>query len=182
MNWQNQEKRSQGPLFAFIDLLFLLVSFLVLVLFFVQLKKTEAQEQLEQVQQKLAVSEKRKSAIEETLAKMAPVIEQFTVKSKRELGRRRAREARAIRRRSRTTVKIEYGIEKDGRIRYKEKSYTVGEFNTKVVTFLRKDNWIAFRAFAGPKIPFGVVVDFRRKLLKNRGEFDTYWDNLRSGR
>ena len=48
----------------------------------------------------------------------------------------------------------------------------------KYLRLLRKDRWIAFRAFAGPQTPFGTVVRLRRRLLKGSGEFDTYWDNV----
>lgn len=177
-NVLSEERRATGPLFAFIDLLFLLVAFLVLVLFFVQFRKSEAQVKLEQVQEKLAVSEEERSAIEKTLETLTPLIEQFTLKNNRELERRRAREAREIRRRRRTTVKVEYRIEKGGGIEYEGRRYTLEAFKKGVIQKLRKDNWIAFRAYAAPETAFGTVVQFRRDLLESSGEFDTYWDNL----
>ena len=48
------EKRSQGPLYATIDLLFLLVCFFLLLMFFMQQNKNAAQSQMEAAQQTLA--------------------------------------------------------------------------------------------------------------------------------
>ncbi|MCZ6534156.1 MAG: hypothetical protein O7A08_14485, partial [SAR324 cluster bacterium] len=61
---------------------------------------------------------------------------------------------------------------------YRNEQYSLAGFKEQVVDRLRKDNWVAFHALAAPATQFGKVVAFRRKLLKNSGEFDTYWDNL----
>lgn len=178
MNPYVEEKRSQGPLIAFIDLLFLLVAFLVLVLFFMQMNKTDAEVELERVQEKLAVVEEKKTALEETLSRLAPVIEQFTLQKRKEAERRRAEAARELRRRQRSTVMLRYHIESDGMIRYDERRYTLEQFRREVVEELRRKHWIAFRAFAEGETPFGTVVAFRQALLKDSNEFDTYWDNV----
>ena len=180
MSGRMVEKHSQGGLFAFIDLLFLLVAFLVLMIFFMQLKKASAEVELEQVQERLEAAEETKSVLEETLERLAPVIEQFTVRESREAEKRRAAAAKEIRRKSRTTARLNYSIEQDGSIRYNDRSYTMAQF-TRLVEELRKDQWISFRATASPDTPFGTVVAQRRILLENSGEFDTYWDNLATG-
>jgi len=178
----NSEKRTQVSLFSFIDLLFLLVAFLVLVIFFMQIRKSAAEVELEKVQQKLSVVEEKKSAIEDTLTRFAPVIEQFTIQKKKEIEKRQAMAAREIRKRRRTTVKLNYNVDAVGKIIYGGKSYTLERFKSEVVEKLRKEHWIAFRAYAEPETPFGTVVNFRAALLSGSGEFDTYWDNLTSNK
>ncbi len=173
-----EEKRSQGPIIAFIDLLFLLVAFLVLILFFVKTNKSEAEVRLKSTEQQLAKVQEEKTTIQTTLAEFAPIIEKFAVMERKEALRRRALAARDQRRKARRTIKIDYRIHKDGSIAYDGRTYTLDGFKTEVVDKLRKDKWIAFRAYAGSDTPFGQVVAYRRRLLKNSGEFDTYWDNL----
>ncbi len=176
------EKRSNAPLFAFIDLLFLLVAFMVLVLFFMKTEKTDAQVQLETVQQRLATVEKKKSAIEAALAKLSPLVEQFALQERKEVRRRQALAARDVRRKRRGMVKLAYRIEKDGTIVYDERAFSVQQFKKEGVDPYRKSSWLAFRVLANPDTPFGLVVRFRRKLLEGAGEFDTYWDNLTNKR
>ena len=168
----------QGHLFAFVDLLFLLLAFLVLVLFFIKTERSSAEVELEQVQEKLATVEKEKSAVKATLAKLAPMIEQFALQERREVERRRALAARDLRRRKRSTVRVTYRIQADGTIIYEDQEYTLQRFKAEVVDRYRKGHWVGFLAFAGPSTPFGTVVRYRRKLLEGSGEFDTYWDNL----
>lgn len=175
-----EERRSQGPLFAFIDLLFLLVAFLVLVLFFMKTEKTSSQVNMETTQQRLATVEKEKSAIEAALAKLSPLVEQFALQERKEVRRRQALSARDIRRKQRATIRLSYRIETDGTVIHDNKSYSLERFRKEVVVPYRKGNWLAFRAFAAPDTPFGTVVRFRRRLLAKAGEFDTYWDNLTS--
>ena len=174
-----QEKRSQGGLFAFIDLLFLLVAFMVLMIFFMQLKRTSAEVELEEVQQRLEAAEETRSTLEEQLERLAPVIEKFMVRESREAEKRRAAAAKEIRKKSRAYAKLSYIIGKDGTIGYNGRVYTMAQFRV-LVENLRKDKWVAFRATASPDTPFGTVVAQRRILLENSGEFDTYWDNLGS--
>ncbi|HKJ92745.1 MAG TPA: hypothetical protein VJ957_06235, partial [Longimicrobiales bacterium] len=57
-------------------------------------------------------------------------------------------------------------------------TYTLGTFLAQVVAPLRKDHWVAFRAYAAPQTPFGSVIEQRQVLLKDSNEFDTYWDNV----
>lgn len=173
------EKKSQGGLFAFIDLLFLLVAFMVLVIFFIKNIKSETEVRLESAQDKLATLEQEKSALDEALAKIAPLLDKFAINQYKEAERRRALAARDLRRKSRDKIKLSYRISADGTIMHRGKNYTPEEF-TQVVDELRKDKWIAFRAYANPETPFGAVVNFRKKLLKSSGEFDTYWDNVTS--
>ena len=172
------EKKSQGGLFAFIDLLFLLVAFLVLVLFFIKTVKSEAEVRLERAQDKISTMEQDKSALDEAMAKVAPLLDKFAVLQRKEAERRRALAARDLRRKARDKVKLSYWIAPDGTVRYLDQTYTLEEFKTQVVDKLRKDKWIAFRAYAQPDTPFGKVIEFRRNLLKGSGEFDTYWDNV----
>ncbi|MCZ6841556.1 MAG: hypothetical protein O7G32_01855 [SAR324 cluster bacterium] len=173
-----EEKRSQGPFIAFIDLLFLLVAFLVLILFFVRTTESEAEVRLEATQEQLAVVQKEKTVIEAALAQLAPIMEKFAFIEHKEAMRRRALAARDLRRKARPTVRLNYRIRQDGTIFYRNEQYSLAGFKEQVVDRLRKDNWVAFHALAAPATQFGKVVAFRRKLLKNSGEFDTYWDNL----
>ena len=174
------EKKSQGGLFAFIDLLFLLVAFMVLVIFFIKNVKSEAEVRLESAQDKLATLEQEKSALDEALSKIAPLLDQFNIQQHKEAERRRALAARDLRRKARDKIKLSYRIAPDGTIFHRGKSYTMENFKAQVVDKLREDKWIAFRAYASPETSFGTVVRFRGKLLKNSGEFDTYWDNVTS--
>jgi len=174
---RTQESKSQGSLFAFIDLLFLMVAFLVLLIFFMQLKKTSAESELENVQRELEESTQKQSALEETLNRLAPVLEQFTVRQHREAEKRRAAAAKEIRRRSRATERVVYTISKDGTVVYNNRVYTLAQFKV-LIDNMRKTKWIRFRGTATPDTPFGLVVAQRRVLLENSNEFDTYWDNL----
>ena len=173
-----EEKRTQGHLFAFIDLLFLLVAFFILVLFFVRDRKVEAVTAMEQVQQKLAAVGEEQTSIQATVTALAPMIEQFGLRKIKEAEQRRDQAARDLRRRRRTTLKLEYQIERNGKILYKDRRYSLDAFRTGIVERLRKLHWIAFRAYASPETPFGLVVNYRRAVLADRSEFDTYWDNL----
>ncbi len=168
----------QGHLFAFVDLLFLLLAFLVLVLFFIKTERSSSQVELEQVQDRLATVEKEKSAVKATLAKLAPMIEQFALQERREVEMRRALAAREMRRRKRGTVRVTYRIRADGTIIHEDQEYDLQRFKAEVVDRYRAGHWVGFRAFAGASTPFGTVVRYRRKLLEGAGEFDTYWDNL----
>ena len=100
--------------------------------------------------------------------------------SERELAKQRERRLanRRKRRAQRATARLEYQLEPDGRIRYKNRLYTLAGFRRDVVTPLRRRKWVSFRAFAGPVIPFGLVVESRRYMLRDGNEFDAYWDNV----
>jgi biopolymer transport protein ExbD len=172
------EKRSTGPLVAFIDLLFLLVAFFVLMLFFLHEQKTEAEAQLEQTQQQLETVRARKSAVEAMIGELQPFMGEITMLRKAEEERRRAEAARELRQRSKTTFRLEYEVLADGDILYRERAFPLHRFAAEIVEPLRGSHWIAFRGYARPETPFGRVVQSRRVLLENRQEFDTYWDNL----
>ena len=171
MALRTEEKKTQGHLFAFIDVLFLLVAFFVLVLFFVRDREVEAVAAMEKVQEKLAAAGEEQTSFQATVTALSPMIEQFAL-------RKTKAAARDLRRRRRTTFRLEYRIERDGRILYKNRPYSLDGFRKGVVERLRKRHWIAFRAFAVPETPFGLVVNYRRAVLADRNEFDTYWDNL----
>ena len=173
-----EEKKTQGHLFAFIDVLFLLVAFFVLVLFFVRDREVEAVAAMEKVQEKLAAAGEEQTSFQATVTALSPMIEQFALRNNKEAERRQELAARDLRRRRRTTFRLEYRIERDGKILYKDRPYSLDGFRKGVVERLRKRHWIAFRAFAVPETPFGLVVNYRRAVLADRNEFDTYWDNL----
>lgn len=174
------EKKSQGGLFAFIDLLFLLVAFMVLVIFFIKNVKSETEVRLESARDKIATMEQEKSALDEALSKIAPLLDKFSIQQHKNAERRRALAARDLRRNARDKINLSYRLAPDGKIIHRGKSYTLEDFKAQVVDNLRGDKWIAFRAYASPETPFGMVIRFRKKLLKNSGEFDTYWDNVTS--
>ena len=173
-----EEKRTQGHLFAFIDLLFLVVAFFILVLFFVRDRQVEAVAAMEKVQEKLAAAGEEQTSFEATVTALTPMIEQFALRKNKEAERRQEFAARDLRKRRRTTFRLEYRIEQDGKILHKGRAYSLKGFRKGVVERLRKRHWIAFRAFAVPETPFGLVVKYRRAVLADSNEFDTYWDNL----
>lgn len=179
------ERRSQGPLIAFIDLLFLLVAFFVLLLFFIQERKEAAEQQLGQAQQELGVVEESLARIvgeqvdvREAVERLEPVIERFLQREQEDAARRQALAEREKRRRERTTYRLEYTVNAGGTVTHDGRTYTLQQFRERVVAPLREKHWIAFRAYAGRATPFGDVVQSRRVLLHDSNEFDTYWDNL----
>lgn len=175
---QRTEKRSSGPLFAFIDLLFLIVAFFTLLIFFTDTKRSEVEAELEETQQQLAAVVEERDVYQATMANLGPLMEQFMSQQRREAERRRELAARDLRRRQRPRVRVEYQITEQGRIAYQDRLYTLEEFKAQVIDPLRETSWIAFHGFARPETPFGTVVHSRRVLLRGQGEFDTYWDNL----
>ena len=175
---QRAEKRSSGPLFAFIDLLFLIVAFFTLLIFFTDTKRSEVEAELEETQQQLAAIVEERDVYQATMANLGPLMEQFMSQQRREAERRRELAARDLRRRQRPRVRVEYRITGDGRIAYQDRLYALEDFKAGVIDPLRETSWIAFHGFAQPETPFGTVVHSRRTLLQGQGEFDTYWDNL----
>lgn len=170
--------RSLGPLFAFIDLMFLLVAFFTLLLFFMRGQQVEAERELERTQQRLEAAEQERSLVMAAAAKLEPLFDKFMAQQRVEAERRRELAARETRRRGREALRIEYRIGGAGNILYRQQSYSVERFRAEVVAPARRTRWIAFRAYADPETPFGTVVESRRRLLEDSGEFDTYWDNV----
>jgi septal ring factor EnvC (AmiA/AmiB activator) len=173
------EKRSQGPLVATIDLLFLLICFFLLLLFTMQQQRKETQAQLEATQESLArITGEQTTDVRQALKSLEPLLETFMVKQREQVERQRALAARDVRRRQRETVRLDYQVLPGNRIHHEGRIYSLSEFRAQVVTRLRQKNWISFRAVANAETPFGEVVAHRRLLLENMGEFDTYWDNV----
>lgn len=172
------EKRAQGSLVAFIDLLFLLVAFFTLLLFFIQQERTVAEEELEQTQQRLEETREARAAAEQVVESLEPYMEKIAALQQAERERARREAEKAKRRARKDRVRVTYEVLADGDIRYRERVYGAEAFRREVVEPLREEHWISFRAFATPDTPFGQVVSTRRKLLEHQGEFDTYWDNL----
>ncbi|MDH5751405.1 MAG: hypothetical protein OEZ59_03180 [Deltaproteobacteria bacterium] len=175
-----EEKRSAGPLIAFIDLLFLLVAFFILLLFFIQHSQQASEERLEVVSEALKRLTGEEVEVEEALERLEPLLERFKAEEQKAAELEQARLAKEQRRRSRTKVRLLYNIGADGRVQHQGHSYTVDEFLGQVVAPLRLKHWVSFRAYASPETPFGEVVRSRRRMLKDSNEFDTYWDNLDS--
>lgn len=173
-----REQRSQGPLIAFIDLLFLLVAFFTLLLFFIQQERTVAQEELVQTQEQLEELEQERTTVDAVIESLEPFMEQLASLREAKDEKRRHEDAKARRRAIRDRVRIEYEVDRDGAILYKDRKISLDLFVTQVVEPTRKRHWITFRGFAHPDTPFGKVVESRRRLLENQAEFDTYWDNL----
>lgn len=171
------EKKSQGPLIAFIDLLFLLVAFFILILFFVQNEKTKTEATLENIKENLAEVDMQHSTTTEVLNALGPMVEKFVEQKKREAEKERELSAKDLKKQSKGTIKVTYRLTSEGNIIFDNKTYSLKDFKQKIVRQLRKHKWVAFRAYASPETPFGKVVELRKILLENRGEFDTYWDN-----
>jgi biopolymer transport protein ExbD len=182
MIFAREEKRGSGPLFAFIDLLFLMVAFFVLMLFFLQQQRTVAEAELEQTQQQLETVQAEKSIVERVLEEIEPFVGDITTLRQRAEERRRAEEARQLRKRQKETFKLEYEVLPGNVVLYEGTRYSVERFAAEVVERLRENNWIAFRALARPDTPFGEVIGARRLVLDRQQEFDTYWDNLAPNR
>ncbi|MDH4224690.1 MAG: hypothetical protein OEW12_03485 [Deltaproteobacteria bacterium] len=172
------DSRSQSALIAYIDLLFLLVAFFILVLFFIQQKSTRVEQKLEAAQEKLEQTQIEKTAIEKAIKTVEPMMEHFLVIKDKEIEKRRVQMAREKRKAQKNTEVVEYKVAKNGTIIYQGQVYTLDEFHQRVVDPKRKTKWLAFRALASPLTPFGQVVNIRNTVLKNQGEFDAYWDNL----
>jgi biopolymer transport protein ExbD len=173
-----EERKAQGPLIAFIDLLFLLVAFFVLLLFFIQSRQSISQEALERVQQNLARITGEEIDVPEALTRLETMVERYLEEEQAQMERERQLAEQRRRRAQRTTFRLEYLIDAQGRIVYQERSYSVRGFLDAVVTPLRGKHWVAFRALADAATPFGTVVESRRIVLKDSNEFDTYWDNV----
>ena len=173
-----EEKSSRGPLIAFIDLLFLMVSFFVLLLFFVQHRQQLTEQQLQTMQQNLARITGEQVDVPKALQTLEQIADRFAAAQQAEQERERQLAERTRRKAQRNTVRLEYAIGPDGAIRYQGKAYKVDAFMKQVVEPLRKDHWVAFRAYAAAATPFGTVVEHRRALLQDASEFDTYWDNV----
>ena len=176
-----EEVRSTGPLVAFIDLLFLLVAFFILLLFFMQNSRQMSEERLKTVQESLQRITGEKIEVDKALEKLEPLLERFMVQQEEVVQQQKAQEAKEMRRRARTTTRLNYVITEDGQVDFNGKRYSLQEFLKTVVAPLRDKHWIAFRAQAGPGTPFGKVVAIRAQLLEESQEFDTYWDNLTQG-
>lgn len=173
-----EEKRSQGPLIVFIDLLFLLVAFFVLLLFFIQSRQDISEKEMEQVEQSLARITGEEVSLPKALSQLETIVDRFLSEQKQDLEKQRQLARRRQRKAQRKSVRLEYNITPAGNIRYEGQSYAPGKFMAKVVNPLRRKNWITFRGYASPETPFGKVIASRRLLLKEANEFDTYWDNI----
>ena len=173
------EKRSQGPLIATIDLLFLVLCFFILLIFFMNQKQNAAQGQLEAAQQTLArVTGQEAPDVSKVLEALEPVLQTFMVEQSKEVAKQRALAAREVRRSQRDLVKVNYAIIPGNKVVYDGRTYGVADFKTQVLEPLRKKKWVALRASADPATPFGEVVAQRAVVLDNSSEFDTYWDNV----
>ncbi len=173
-----EEKTSRGPLIAFIDLLFLLVAFFVLLLFFVQQRHQLSEQQLQIVQQNLARITGEQVDVPKALESLEQIADRFVATQQAQQEREHKLAERTRRRAQHDTVRLEYTIAADGHIRYDGKSYDIEVFLKQVVEPLRKQHWVGFRAYAAPETPFGAVVEHRQALLQDASEFDTYWDNV----
>ncbi len=83
-----------------------------------------------------------------------------------------------MRRAAKDRVRLEYHVLENGVIRYEGVSMTLERFLGEVLAPLREDHWVSLRGYARPETPFGTVIETRSRLLRDQGEFDTYWDNV----
>ena len=173
-----EEKRTNGALLTFIDLLFLMIAFFTLLLFFMQNSKQLSEERMKTVQRSLQRLTGEEMEVEKALEKLEPMLERFMIQQKEQVEEEKQREAKELRRRAKTTKRLPYSIDRMGIVTYQGNQYTLRQFLRDVVTPLRKTHWIAFRASVTSSTPYGEVVKIRGILLENSNEFDTYWDNL----
>lgn len=180
MIFATEEKKSNGALIVFIDLLFLLIAFFTLLLFFLQERHRISEKDMDAVEKSLSRITGQEMAIPEALVKLETFVKEYV--SEQELAKQREQRLanRRKRRAQRATARLEYELEPDGRIRYKDRLYTLARFRNEVVAPLRRRKWVSFRAFAAPQTPFGLVIESRRYMLRDGNEFDRYWDNVTS--
>jgi len=176
----SEERRSQGPLIVFIDLLFLLVAFFVLLLFFVQGHQEISEQALETMQESLSRITGEEMKVPEALQQLESVVDRFMADQERVLAQEREIARKRQRRARRETFVLEYTINGQGGIIHEGRRYTLASFKNGVVDPMRKSHWVAFRAYADPDTPFGRIIASRRMLLRDSNEFDTYWDNVSS--
>lgn len=185
----SEERKSQGPLIAFIDLLFLLVAFFILLLFFIEQARSASQQQVEAMQEELGTVQQSLSSIvgeevdvREAVKRIQPMVERFMEMERRQQARQRELAEQEARRAQRTTVRVEYTVRPDGTVAYEGRIYTLAAFAREVLAPLREEHWVSLRAHASPDTAYGTVVHSRAVLLKGRTEFDTYWDNVKRDR
>ncbi len=173
-----EEKKSQGPLIVFIDLLFLLVAFFVLLLFFIQSRQDISDQEMEQVEKSLARITGEEVSLPKALSQLETIVDRFLSDQEQDRERQRQLARRRQRKASRKSVRLEYNITSEGNFLYEGGTYSPARFMARVVNPLREKSWITFRGYASPETPFGKVIATRRLLLKDSNEFDTYWDNI----
>lgn len=174
----SEERRSQGPLIVFIDLLFLLIAFFVLMLFFVRGHQEVSEQALETMQKNLARITGEEMNVPEALTQLETMVDRFMADQDRVLAQQREIALKRQRRARRETFVLEYTINDRGEVLYEHRLFTPQRFLRDVVEPMRETYWVAFRASADPKTPFGQVIANRRILLRDSNEFDTYWDNI----
>jgi len=156
------ERKSWGPLIATIDLLFLVVAFFTLMLFFVQKEREQTRMQLNQVQESLAGAMPATAETPEARGNaLVNLVERLMNLQREDQDRQAQAQRQDERRRTRKTVRVNYEVLPGGRIQFEGKAYTPQEFRNLVVAPMRKDSWLAFRAYAPPRTPFGEVVATR---------------------
>ena len=84
-----EEKKSQGPLIVFIDLLFLLVAFFVLLLFFIQSRQDISDKEMEQVEQSLARITGEEVSLPKALSQLETIVDRFLSEQKQDLEKQR---------------------------------------------------------------------------------------------
>jgi hypothetical protein len=177
-----QEKRSQGPLIAFIDLLFLLVAFFTLLLFFIQQSRVVSEQKLAVVQKSLSRIIGQEVDVPQAVKRLEPLLERFMAREEQQAEQRKQEAAREERRKQRTTFRLVYTLLPAGKVIYEGRTLDLAAFKSEVLDPLRRTHWVALRAYADPQTPFGLVVESRAILLQDSNEFDTYWDNVTRGK
>lgn len=175
---QFEEKKTTGNLVAFIDLLFLMICFFVFLLNQTG-KKSEVREMfIESVQEQLIKTREKYQSAKKKIEYLQPLAETAlqTVEEKKLAEAKRLAKFRRFQ--MRPVEILTCHITKVGTIIYQDKEMTTQQFFDEVVSPLRETSWIAFRAYAEPQVPFGMIIEVRKNILKNKGEFDTFWSNL----
>lgn len=167
----SEDKRSAGSLVAFIDLLFLLVCFFVVLLYQTSKETREKQQQVEMIEQQMNTAE----IVIQQLKPLAETGLNYLQKKKKSEQLALKKQERF---KTREILRIEYEVLKEGSILYQKESMDFEKFMEMIVKPARKQYWLAFRSSAKGSVPFGKVIEIRKMLLKERNEFDTYWSNL----
>ncbi len=165
------EKQSQAALVTFVDLLFLMVAFMVLLLVLIQ-ERSQSIQKFEAVQEALSSVVGRNLSAPETLETLRPALEQLQQQKRRQ-------SQRAQQRATRTTIVVRYALKQNGSILYEGVHYpSTQAFVQKIIAPLRTKHWLGLRASVEADTSFSQVVASRKQILQKRTPFDTYWDNL----
>jgi hypothetical protein len=175
-----EEQKSTGALFAYIDLLFLVICFFLLLLTNAGKQSEEQKSEVSIVKEQLKELQKKYILATQRLQILEPLAAKAQAIEKNELHERQIAKARKVRKGRKKVARILYQVLVGEKVQHQGKVISVYYFLNHIINPLRKNSWIALRSSASSSIPFGDVVKIRKILLKDQGEFDTFWSSVGS--